>query len=51
MTKEVSKAEIMQEYKCAWRLFMFKQTVSDVLKMICKLLENRDKDYAELMRR
>ena len=51
MAKEVSKAEILQEYKCAWRLFMFKQTVSDVLKMVCNLLGNRDMDYAELIRR
>ena len=51
MAKEVSKAEILQEYRCAWRLFMFKQTVSDVLKMVCNLLGNRDMDYAELIRR
>ena len=51
MAKEVSRAEILQEYKCAWRLFMFKQTVADVLKMICNLLGNRARDYTDLIRR
>ena len=51
MAKDVSKAEMMQEYKCPWRLWMFKQTVSDVLKMLSNLLRNRGKDYGDLARR
>ena len=51
MAKDVSKAEMMQEYKCSWKLWMFKQTVSDVLKMLSNLLRNRGKDYGDLARR
>ena len=51
MAEDVSKAEMMQEYKCPWRLWMFKQTVADVLKMLSNLLRNRGKDYEDLARR
>ena len=48
---EVTREEILLEYKCAWRPFMFKQTVVEVLKMACDLLGNRDEDYVDLVRR
>ena len=49
--KEISKSELQQEYKIVWRLWMFKQTVADVLKMLGNLFGNRGKDYEDLARR